>query len=162
MVVVMTLPSPAPPGPPHPSPGDGFRAAVALNPVAITWAVNTGLALAAGFGLHLDGDQAGAVTVILTSLVAITTALTARPWYIAGITGATAAALSAGAAFGLHLDGMAVTSVTAALSAVLMLLTHQAVIPVAAHRLGLTAEQILLGQVPANGRHHVPPPIDPA
>lgn len=148
---------PLTPAPAQPSLGDQLRTSVTLNPVAISWAVNTGLVLAAGFGLHLDRSQAGAFTAMATALVAVITALAARPWFIPGITGATASVLSAASAFGLHASGEQVTALTAGLSAVLMLLTHQSVIPVAAHRLGLTAEDILLGKVPANGRHHAEP-----
>jgi len=152
-----TTPLPGVPAPAQPSLGDQLRTAVSLNPVAVTWAVNTALVLAAGFGLRLDRSQAGAITTVSTSLVAVITALAARPWFIPGITGATAAVLAAASAFGLHASGPQVSALTAGLSAVLMLLTHQAVIPVAAHRLGLTAEDILLGKVPPNGRHHALP-----
>ena len=127
---------------------------LALNPVAIAWAGNLAVAMAAGFGLHLTADQAGAVTVIAASIVGVITAFTSRPWYIPGITGAATAGLSAGVAFGLHWTPEQIGLATSALSVVLMLVTHQSVIPVAAAKRGLTATEILLarltvGQAPA-------------
>jgi len=153
----MAAPEPParPLGPPPWTWPAALRTSLALNPVTITWAGNLVLVLLAGFGLHLDRVQAGAVTVVLSGLTGVITGLTARPWFIPGITGGTAAVLSACAAFGLHLTGPQVTAVTAALSAVLMLLTHSAVVPVAAARLGTTATALLVTGAtrPANGRH---------
>jgi hypothetical protein len=133
-------PSAAPPKPPGP---------LALNPVAVAWAANLLVAMLAGFGLDLTTAQAGAVIVIAASLVGVITAVTARPWYIPGITGAATAALSAGAAFGLKWTPEQIGLATTALSLVLLLVTHQAVIPAAAARRGLTGEEIMLARLVA-------------
>jgi hypothetical protein len=130
--------------PPEKPPGP-----VALNPVAIAWAANLLVAMLAGFGLHLTTAQAGAVTVIAAALVGVVTAVTARPWYIPGITGAATAALSAGAAFGLDWTPEQIGLAATALSLVLLLATRQAVIPAAAARRGLTGEDIMLARLVA-------------
>jgi hypothetical protein len=122
---------------------------VALNPVAIAWAVNLGVAMLAGFGLNLTGAQVGAVTTVAAALVAVVTAATSRPWFIPGITGAATAALTAGVAFGLDWTPEQIGAATTALSVVLMLVTHQSVIPAAAAKRGLTATEILLARLVA-------------
>jgi hypothetical protein len=149
----------ATPEPPRPS-------AIALSPVALAWAVNMTVALLAGFGLHLTAGQAGAAETTAAALVALITALTARPWYIPAITGAAASLLTACAAFGLHWDAEQVSAAATALSVVLMLVAHSAAIPTAAARQGLTATEIMLSrhqpapdQAASPGRPGTAPPL---
>jgi hypothetical protein len=119
---------------------------VYLNPVSVAWSVNMGVTLLAGFGLQLPRAPVAAVAVICPALVAVVTALAARPWYIPGVTGAVTSVLAACAAFGLQWTPEQVAAGTAALSVILMLVTHAAVTPVAALRQGLTATEIQLGR----------------
>ena len=134
------------------------RASVALNPVAVTWAVSMGVTLASTYGLKLDRVQAGAVSAIACGLVAVVTAASARPWYIPGITGGVASALTAAAAFGLKLDADQIAAASAGLQAVLMLTTHAAVIPATANKLGMTARDIQLNRALGGGPPAGPPP----
>jgi hypothetical protein len=117
-----------------------------MNPVAVAWGAQMAVTLLAGFGLHLSRVQDGAVTTIATALVAAATALTARPAFIPAVSGAAAAILTACAAFGLKLPAEQVSAAAGALGVILMLVTHAAVVPVAAARQGLTAHEILLAQ----------------
>jgi hypothetical protein len=133
--------------PPARAPGmDAARQSVALNPVAIAWAAQMAVTLLAGFGLNMSRAQDGAVTTIATALVAVVTACSARPWYIPAITGAAASVLTACAAWGLRWSPEQVSAAAGALGVVLMLVTHAAVVPVAAARQGLTAHEIMLAQ----------------
>lgn len=139
--------------PDHAAPRD--PGPLALSPVAVAWACGLLADLLAAFGLHLTAVQTGAVSVIAAAAIGVVTAITARPWYIPGITGAAAAALSAAAAFGLHWTAGQVGAATSALSLVLMLLTHQSVIPAAAARTGMTATDIWLAQHAEHNRRAV-------
>jgi len=81
------------------TPATGTAAAarsVLLNPVALAWSLNMGVTLLAGFGLQLPRAPVVAVAVIAPALVAVATALAARPWYIPGVTGAVTSALGSG------------------------------------------------------------------
>lgn len=128
------------------------RTSISLNPVTVTWAVATAATLAAGFGLHLSKDQTGAIVTGVTGLAAIVSALSSRPWYVAGVTGAATSVLAACAAFGLKLSPEAVTAATGALGIVLGVLTTGSAVPVAAARAGTTATEVQLG------RAALPPP----
>jgi uncharacterized protein (DUF697 family) len=149
------------PGPdqtrPYPAEPPRQPGGAALNPVVIAWAANMAVTLVAAFGLKLTRDQVGAVQVFAAAAVAVATALTARPWYIPGITGAAAAVMTGCAAFGLRWTPEQVGLASSGLSLVLMLLTHQSVIPAAAARRGLTGTELLLArqlarQAPAPAR----------
>lgn len=124
---------------------------LALNPVAVAWSGNFAVVMLAAFGFHLTRTQVGAVDTIAAAVVAVVTAVLARPWYIPGVTGAATAVLTAAAAFGLQWTPEQIGIATSALSIVLMLVTHQSVVPVSAGRRGLTATDILLAQM-ADGR----------
>lgn len=158
------------PGPPPPGAAQAARTSVSLNPVTITWAATTGLTLAAGFGLDLSRNQAGAVVTIITGLAAVVTGLTARPWYVPGITGAATSGLAAAAAFGLKLSPEQVSAAAGALGMILGVLTTGSVVPAAAARVGVTATDVQLGRaaLPATPRprrrtprKRTPPPSSP-
>lgn len=99
------------------------------EPTAIMYAINAGVALLVSFGLGLTHDQVGAITVVATAVLTITTAVMTRPIVVSTVTAAVGSLLTAAAAFGLHLTADQVGSVVTALSIVLALLLRQNVSP---------------------------------
>ena len=136
----------APPQVPPPTAAQAARTSISLNPITITWAVSTAATLGAGFGLHLTKDQTGAIVTGVTGLAAVVSAITSRPWYVAGVTGGATSALAACAAFGLKLSPETISAATAALGIILGVLSTGSAVPVAAARVGVTATDVQLGK----------------
>lgn len=119
---------------------------LALNPVAILYALNTGVALLVSFGLPLSQTGVAAVTTIATAVLSLIAAFTARPVALGLLSAAATSLLTAAAAFGLNLTADQTGLVVAVLSLVVGLLTHQAVIPQTAAKQGKTAHELQLGR----------------
>lgn len=102
---------------------------VKLEPAVILYGLNAVVALLVSFGLPLDADKTGAITVFATAVLAIWTAATTRPVVVSSITGAVGTMLAAVAAFGFDLTANQIGSVVTVLSIVLALLLRQNVSP---------------------------------
>jgi hypothetical protein len=148
----------APPSTPPPTAAQAARTSISLNPITVTYAVSTAATLATGFGLHLSRDQTGAIVTGVTGLAAVVSALTSRPWYVAGVTGGATSALAAAAAFGLKLSPETISAGTAALGMILGVLSTGSAVPVAAARAGVTATDVQLGKAALEAP---PPPRRP-
>jgi hypothetical protein len=93
------------------------------------YGLNALVALLVSFGLPLNASQVGAITVVVTAILAIWTAATTNPVVVSSITGAVGTALAAVAAFGFSLSANQIGSVVMVLSIVLALLLRQNVSP---------------------------------
>lgn len=101
------------------------------EPAVIVGGVNSVIAAAVAFGLHLTATQTGAVTTAATAVLALIAAAAARPASVPVVTGAVATIATAAAAFGLHLTADQIGTAVPALSLVLSLVLRQAITPVA-------------------------------
>jgi len=104
------------------------------EPAVIVYALNAAVALLVSFGLPLSHDQTGAITLVVTAVLAAVVAAMTRPVVVSTITGAAASVLTAVAAFGLHLTGDQIGTTVTALSIALALLLRQNVSPTPAAR----------------------------
>ncbi|MEO5874901.1 MAG: hypothetical protein ABIS86_05460 [Streptosporangiaceae bacterium] len=101
------------------------------EPAVILYALNSAVALVVSFGLPLNGDQVGAITVISTAALTVWTAIYTRPVVVSVITGAVGTVLVAVGAFGFDLTANQQGAAVTALSVALSLLLRQAVTPTA-------------------------------
>lgn len=102
---------------------------LALEPAAISWALNGGIALVCAYAFGLNSTEEAAVATIVTALAAIWTAVQARPVAIPAIVGALTTAVTAAAAFGLHVSPDMIALGSSAVSAALALLFRQNLTP---------------------------------
>jgi hypothetical protein len=81
------------------------------------------------FGLNLSADKTGAIVVIATALLALVTAVTARPVAVSVLAGIGTSVVTACAAFGLGFNPAKLGTLVAFLTVVMGLLLRQHLSP---------------------------------
>jgi hypothetical protein len=114
----------------------GLLRILKTEPALIGQTLTLGVAMLTAFGLHLSADRTGAVIVIVTALVALATALAARPVQVPVLAGIATTVLTACAAFGLDWSPAKIGSLVAFVSVFMGLLLRQHLTPVAAKDAG--------------------------
>jgi hypothetical protein len=109
-----------------------LRALLALEPAAISWALNGGVALLCAYGLGLDKTGEAAVATGVTALAAIYTAIRARPVAVSTILGGLTTLVTAAAAFGFHPTANVIAIGTSIASIILSLIFRVNLTPKAA------------------------------
>jgi hypothetical protein len=113
-----------------------------LNPAAILFAVNAVIALCIAWGAHWSTDTTAIVDGVITAVVTLITTVTTRPIGLQLVVGSVTALITALAPFGLHLTTDQLSSGAVVLSLVLAAIFHLAHTPVAAAKLGTTANEL--------------------
>lgn len=100
-----------------------------FEPAVIAYAINAAVAMAVAWGLNLTQEQVGAITTIVTGVLAIVVAFMTRPVVVSTVTGSAATVLAAVAAFGFELSAEQIGTAVTFGSVVLALLLRQNVSP---------------------------------
>jgi uncharacterized membrane protein YccC len=123
-----------------------------LNPAAILFAVNAVVAMAVAWGAKLSPDTTAGITAAVTAVITIVTAASTRPVGLQAVVGGATALAVAGSGFGLHLTTPQIGTAATVLSLVLAGVFHLAHVPVAAAKLGTTANELQLADAAAPAR----------
>ncbi|MCW2901487.1 MAG: hypothetical protein JWO67_3752 [Streptosporangiaceae bacterium] len=126
-----------------------LRSLLKYEPAIVAWALNGGIALVAAYLLHFTKTQEAAAATVVTALAGAYTAIKARPFAVAALTGALMTAVTAAAAFGFHPTAQVTAAVLAVVSAVLPLVLRANLTPLATvKRMQLASARASLGHRP--------------
>jgi len=108
-----------------------LRSLLKYEPAVLAWALNGGIALVLAFVLHFTKTQEAAAATIVTAMAGAYTAIKARPFAVAALTGALMTAVTAAAAFGFHPTAQVIGAVSAVVSGILPLVLRSNLTPLA-------------------------------